>query len=509
MSADQRFNVLLRYDDANEPREFIELFGQDFNILHSTSDSRAMELLGEYGRNIVAAFFCLHDVRQAFDSAFLQGLRQRYPSCLRVWLSNNMVLDDVIELVGRQAVDKCFSHPYDKDLIRSLVYTAGMDLHDSTVSSTLSGSDESLPIVLIVDDEQSATKYLRKQLERMQDQFSILCAADAEAALEVVRDHPVAVIMTDQRMPGMKGDQLLNELRRSRPHIVRVLTSAYGEVNVALDAVNEGKIFRYQKKPWDAKEVLLCLEAALEEHQAQVQIHRQNRNSIEQEFERICCLRRAVFSEMLGSIIEDVVGEGNEGVLQRFLDDMESVSVLPPNIAHVRASHDTNIERQLWTEMQEEISRRLGRLEKADTDTWRLAAGLLSEALPIFIESGSTDSVRSESEVANDLIEEVMSALETLLSSSGLSQKALEYCQTVEGSWILSCGDRPLKMFAHLMAPLTRISRPLILQQSALLVLYAICYRLGGKITLQGGHQCFSLTLTCPLQYGGESVNGQ
>ena len=104
--------------------------------------------------------------------------------------------------------------------------------------------------ILFVDDEENARKYFDKGLR---NDFHILTAGSVEEAQKIVTEnhHNIAVVITDQRMPGGNGVKLLRFLRENYPHIVRLLTTAYSDLTEAIDAVNSGEIFRYIQKPWD------------------------------------------------------------------------------------------------------------------------------------------------------------------------------------------------------------------------------------------------------------------
>src|SRR5262249_40435454 len=74
----------------------------------------------------------------------------------------------------------------------------------------------------------------------------------------------VAVIITDQRMPKMSGLELLRAARPIRPDTVGIILTAYTDVDVLIEAINLGHIYRYITKPWDAKEVRGILQQAIE-----------------------------------------------------------------------------------------------------------------------------------------------------------------------------------------------------------------------------------------------------
>ena len=119
--------------------------------------------------------------------------------------------------------------------------------------------------VLYVDDETQALKYFAQIYG---DRFDITTACSADEALEIIEADPdrIAVLLTDQRMPGKTGVELMEIVRSRHPNIVRVLTTAYTNLESAIKAVNEGGAFRYLTKPWNEGEMIGVLLRATEYH---------------------------------------------------------------------------------------------------------------------------------------------------------------------------------------------------------------------------------------------------
>jgi two-component system response regulator AtoC len=115
--------------------------------------------------------------------------------------------------------------------------------------------------ILIVDDEQDNLDAFRFNFKRS---FNILCAQGGDEALALLRAHDVAVIITDQRMPRMTGLELLQQAAQVRPEAVGIILTAFTDVDVLVDAINLGHIYRYITKPWEAKEVRGVLTHAIE-----------------------------------------------------------------------------------------------------------------------------------------------------------------------------------------------------------------------------------------------------
>lgn len=121
----------------------------------------------------------------------------------------------------------------------------------------------SAPIILFVDDEQLARKYFERAFGR---EMNVRTAASADEARGLLHRYAeeVAVLMTDQRMPAGDGVALLSEVKDSYPHIVRLLTTAYTDIEDAVAAVNRGEVWRYITKPWKLEDLRTELNAAME-----------------------------------------------------------------------------------------------------------------------------------------------------------------------------------------------------------------------------------------------------
>lgn len=102
--------------------------------------------------------------------------------------------------------------------------------------------------LLIVDDEPANLQKLKRTF--IQD-FIVHEALSGEEALELLKTHQVAAIITDQRMPGISGAELLKRSLEIRPDVVRVILTGYTEVEDLMGAINDGHVDRYVTKPWD------------------------------------------------------------------------------------------------------------------------------------------------------------------------------------------------------------------------------------------------------------------
>ncbi len=113
--------------------------------------------------------------------------------------------------------------------------------------------------ILLVDDEPEILFSLRGLLRR---DFEVHTAESGTEAIEVLKQHPIHVIMTDQRMPDMTGVQLLHRVAGEHPQAIRIVFTGYADIKAVIDAVNQGHIYRYITKPWDPDELLGVLRQA-------------------------------------------------------------------------------------------------------------------------------------------------------------------------------------------------------------------------------------------------------
>jgi DNA-binding NtrC family response regulator len=116
--------------------------------------------------------------------------------------------------------------------------------------------------VLIVDDEESVRNALRRVLER--EGYDIITVGHPTKALEVLEREPVDVLITDERMPGMTGMELLTLVRDRYPDTLRIILTGHADLGVAIQAINQGEIYRFLTKPWDDVELKVTLFLAVE-----------------------------------------------------------------------------------------------------------------------------------------------------------------------------------------------------------------------------------------------------
>lgn len=118
--------------------------------------------------------------------------------------------------------------------------------------------------LLIVDDELSICHALKRTFKR--HKFNLFVANSGHQALDLLKDHPVDCIVSDQRMPGMKGTELLSIARAQFPDIPRIILSGQSDIKDIEDAINIAKISRFIPKPWDEQQLLEAINETIEDN---------------------------------------------------------------------------------------------------------------------------------------------------------------------------------------------------------------------------------------------------
>jgi len=146
--------------------------------------------------------------------------------------------------------------------------------------------------VLIVDDEPANLRALERLFR---GRYDVLTAASGAAALQLLRQQDVALLIADQRMPEMTGIELLKQTVTLRPRMVRIILTGYTDVNALVEAINSGQVYRYVTKPWSNEELQLTVKRALEHYET-------NRNRWELELANQRLLARLREIQLLATV---------------------------------------------------------------------------------------------------------------------------------------------------------------------------------------------------------------
>lgn len=117
--------------------------------------------------------------------------------------------------------------------------------------------------VLYVDDEKENLRVFEMTFRR---DFTILTAESAKEGLELLSQHPVAVVLSGQKMPGIEGVEFLRRVRELDSRALRILVTAYADAKTLGQAINDGNIYRYLAKPWEPDDMRLTIQRAIESY---------------------------------------------------------------------------------------------------------------------------------------------------------------------------------------------------------------------------------------------------
>lgn len=165
--------------------------------------------------------------------------------------------------------------------------------------------------ILYVDDEPSNLIVFEAAFE---EQFNVFTCGSAEEALAFLRSHPVPVVVADQRMPDMTGVEMFSRMRTAYPHTQRVILSGFTDTDAIIDAINEGQVFQFVRKPWQRVELLTVLQRALDAHDLSLQ------NSVLTE-RLLVSERSALLGQATGRIAHEMANQINILPLIELIED--------------------------------------------------------------------------------------------------------------------------------------------------------------------------------------------
>jgi signal transduction histidine kinase len=189
--------------------------------------------------------------------------------------------------------------------------------------SNQSDTPDAGPLVLYVDDERPNRIVFERSFA---GKFRIKTVADGHEALNVLAQETVAVLLTDQRMPLMSGDDLLRRVKKDHPNVVRVVITAYSDIEPILAAINEGLVARYIVKPWNREELEQLLRWAIAAWQF-------SRDSSALQHRLLETERLATLGSIVGAVVHDL----NQPVVSMLMncDRLSYLAKAVPTIARL------------------------------------------------------------------------------------------------------------------------------------------------------------------------------
>lgn len=116
--------------------------------------------------------------------------------------------------------------------------------------------------ILLVDDQDAILDLLETILEN--DDYQIYRASNADEAMKILEKHYIHLIISDQVMPGMTGTDMFQIVKDMYPDTLRILITAYPDIENAMDAINRAEVYRFIPKPWQNQDMLNTVKRGLE-----------------------------------------------------------------------------------------------------------------------------------------------------------------------------------------------------------------------------------------------------
>ena len=132
----------------------------------------------------------------------------------------------------------------------------------------------SLAPILYVDDEIDNLTVFNSAFRR---HFKTHVASSAREGLEIMKQNEIQLVISDQRMPEMTGTEFLERIIPEYPDCIRVILTGFSDINAVIEAINNGRVYRYITKPWDKEEMKIMIDNALETYN----LKQQNKKLIE------------------------------------------------------------------------------------------------------------------------------------------------------------------------------------------------------------------------------------
>jgi two-component system probable response regulator PhcQ len=126
--------------------------------------------------------------------------------------------------------------------------------------------------LLIVDDEENVCRALRRTLRR--EGYELFFASQPSEALELLKTTKVDLVLSDHLMPNMTGLEFLKLVHDRHPDCLRLMLTGHADMQTAIDAINQGEIYRFLTKPWDDTELKVTLHLAFEQLDLKRENHR-------------------------------------------------------------------------------------------------------------------------------------------------------------------------------------------------------------------------------------------
>src|SRR5947207_2337241 len=215
--------------------------------------------------------------------------------------------------------------------------------------------------ILYVDDEEKSLKYFSRAFE---DQFRIFTAPSAQEGFKLLEAHQseIGLLMTDQRMPGEKGVWLLEKARQIEPRIIRILATAYADMDAAIAAVNTGAIYKYGTRPCELPQLETTLKRGLEFFMVQ-----RERDQLLRE--KMSVLHNMMIADRIVSL--GLLAAGLSHHIRNALVAVKTfLDLAPAKLEEEKVELDSLRNPDFWKEYYQNVQGQIGKINNMLKDLW-------------------------------------------------------------------------------------------------------------------------------------------
>jgi two-component system, probable response regulator PhcQ len=213
--------------------------------------------------------------------------------------------------------------------------------------------------VLYVDDEEKSLKFFTRAFG---EEFRVFTATNAADGFKLLEQHAdeIGLLLTDQRMPGEKGVRLLERARQFRPRIVRILVTAFTDVDAMIAAINSGSISKFITKPWDPPQLEIILRQSLEFFMVQTE-----RDQLL--IEKLSVLRNMMIADRIVSL--GLLAAGLSHQIRNSLVAVKTfLDLAPSKMAEEKANMNGLRNPDFWKDYHQNVQSQIGKINNLLTD---------------------------------------------------------------------------------------------------------------------------------------------
>jgi len=204
--------------------------------------------------------------------------------------------------------------------------------------------------LLFVDDEENVLRAIERIF--LEENYKIFKALSAEEALEIMEKEKIHLVISDHRMPGMTGSQLLKEIKQRWPDTIRIMLTGYADIQSIMGAVNEGAVYKFITKPWNDEDLRLTVSLALQQY-VLIQENRQLKELAKKQQIKIKNYS-ALFDENRGVMGNILIKSGviNKNNLDRALSERRDEEFLSDTLIRLGIATESKIIRALQNNLK-------------------------------------------------------------------------------------------------------------------------------------------------------------